>query len=282
MTEQNNGGQPAVESSKDYVLASEQEAAEQKPVETAGEPDKTDTQDDQPKPKKLGGYQRRIQNLSAENQRLAQELEQLRQAQNPQKAQTPEKQPAAAQVKADGEPDMNDFENVLDYLKAHQKWESAQAIKSFKETETKTAMEQKAAQEYQEKQAAFDERLEAIVDKVPDFYERAADLYRQGLVTPEMERAVLDSPVGEMVTLYYMAHPHEMQELVGKSEAQVYRAVALVEAKLVGVQQPVVGKQTRAAAPINPVKSSTGTQRSLTDDLPYDEWKKLRNDGLRR
>jgi hypothetical protein len=177
---------------------------------------------------------------------------------------------------------MNDFENVLDYLKAHQKWESAQAIKSFKETETKTAMEQKAAQEYQEKQAAFDERLEAIVDKVPDFYERAADLYRQGLVTPEMERAVLDSPVGEMVTLYYMAHPHEMQELVGKSEAQVYRAVALVEAKLVGVQQPVVGKQTRAAAPINPVKSSTGTQRSLTDDLPYDEWKKLRNDGLRR
>jgi len=282
VTEQNNGGSPAVESKSDYVLASEQEAAEQKPVETAGEPEKTDTEESQPKPKKLGGYQRRIQNLSAENMRMAQELEQLRAAQNPQKVQQPEKTPAAAQAKADGEPDMNDFENVLDYLKAHQKWESAEAIKAFKETETKTAQEQKAAVEFEEKQAAFDERVESIIDKVPDFYERARALYQQGLVTPAVESAVIDSPVGEMVTLYFMAHPHELEALHGKSEAQVYRAVALIEAKLVGVQQPVVGKQTRAAAPINPVKSTQGTQKTLADDLPYDEWKKLRNDGLRR
>lgn len=282
MTEQNNGGSPAVESKDDYVLASEQEAAEQEPAQDAGKPEQTDTQDDQPKPKKLGGYQRRIQNQQSEIMQLRQQIEQLQAAQNSQ-AQKPADKPAAAQVKADGEPDMNDFENVLDYLKAHQKWESAQAIKSFKDNETKAAQEQKAAQEFQEKQASFDERVETIIEKVPDFYERAADLYRQGLVTAEMERAVLDSPVGEMVTLYYMAHPHELQELVGKSEAQVYRAVALVEAKLVGVQQPAsVGKPTRAAAPINPVKSSQGMQKSLTDDLPYDEWKKLRNEGLRR
>lgn len=130
--------------------------------------------------------------------------------------------------------------------------------------------------------------MDGILEKVPDFYERAAALYQQGLVTPAMESAILDSPVGEMVTLYFMAKPEELAKLAQASEAQVYRTVALVEAHLLQgqagqqqAQQGTVKRTTTAAAPITPVKPSANTQASIRDDVPYEDWVKLREKSLR-
>lgn len=289
-----DGGQTAVVEQKtdDYVLASEQEAGapaggEQEQARENAEKDPNTEQPDQ-KPKKMGGYQRRIHHLSNENLLLRQQLAEFQQQQQqPAGGKRPEQQAAVAKAQ-DGEPDIDDFENVLDYLKAHNQWSSEQALKSFKVEQETTAKQQQAQAEYETKQSSFNERVEGLLDNVPDYFERAAALYQQGLITPSIESAILDSPVGEMVTLYFMANPNELAQLAQGTEAQAYRAVALIEAHLlqgqVGqqqAQQGTVKRTTTAAAPITPVKPSATTQSSIRDDVPYEEWVKLREKSLR-
>lgn len=291
-----DGGQSAVVEQKtdDYVLASEQEAGapaggEQEQARENAEKDPNTEQPDQ-KPKKMGGYQRRIHNLSNENALLRQQLMEFQQQQQQAAGGKRPEQNAAVAKAQDGEPDIDDFENVLDYLKAHNQWSSEQALKAFKTEQETTAKEQQAHADYEAKQESFNERVDALIETVPDYYERASALYQQGLVTPAMESAILDSPVGEMVSLYFMANPHELEALVQATEAQVYRAVALVEAHLLQgqgqqqqqVQQGAVKRTTTAAAPITPVKPSANTQASIRDDMPYEEWVKLREKSLRR
>lgn len=289
-----DGGQTAVVEQKtdDYVLASEQEAGEnaggeQEQARENAEKDPNTEQAEQ-KPKKMGGYQRRIHNLSNENALLRQQLMEFQQQQQAAGGKRPEQNAAVAKAQ-DGEPDIDDFENVLDYLKAHNQWSSEQALKAFKTEQETTAKEQQAHAEYEAKQESFNERVDALIETVPDFYERASALYQQGLVTPAMESAILDSPVGEMVSLYFMANPHELEALAQATEAQVYRAVALIEAHLLQgqgrqqqqVQQGTVKRTTTAAAPITPVKPSANTQASIRDDVPYEDWVKLREKSLR-
>lgn len=290
-----DGGQSAVVEQKtdDYVLASEQEAGapaggEQEQARENAEKDPNTEQPDQ-KPKKMGGYQRRIHHLSNENAVLRQQLMEFQQQQQAAGGKRPEQNAAVAKAQ-DGEPNVDDFENVLDYLKAHNQWSSEQALKAFKTEQETTAKQQQAQAEYQTKQDSFNERVEGLLDHVPDYFERAAALYQQGLITPSIESAILDSPVGEMVTLYFMANPNELAQLAQGTEAQAYRAVALIEAHLLQgqgqqqqqVQQGAVKRTTTAAAPITPVKPSANTQASIRDDMPYEEWVKLREKSLRR
>lgn len=288
-----DGGQSAVVEHKtdDYVLASEQEAggdAEAGDQEQARENAQKDTNTEQTdqKPKKMGGYQRRIHHLSNENAILRQQLMEFQQQQQNSAVKRPENNAAVAKAQ-DGEPDIDNFENVLDYLKAHNQWSSEQALKSFKTEQENTAKQQQAHAEYETKQSSFNERVEGILESVPDYFERAAALYQQGLITPPIESAILDSPVGEMVTLYFMANPNELASLAQATDAQAYRAIALIEAQLLQGQgrqqapQGAVKRTTAATAPITPVKPSATTQASIRDDMPYEEWVKLREKSLR-
>lgn len=285
------GGQTAVVEQKtdDYVLASEQQSGEtagddQEQARENAQKDPNTEQADQ-KPKKMGGYQRRILNLSNENQFLRQQLQEMQQGRPA--AQRPEQNAAVTKAK-DGEPNADDYDDVLDYIKAHNKWTSQEALKAFKAEQETTAKQQEAQAEYETKQSSFNERVEGLLEKVPDYYERAAALYQQGLITPAIESAILDSPVGEMVTLYFMANPNELAALAQVPEGHAYRAIALIEAQLLQGQnrqaqapQGTVKRTTTAAAPISPVKPSANTQASIRDDVPYEEWVKIRERSLR-
>lgn len=282
MTQVETGAQAAVVSkTDDYVLHSETVGGNaDAPGGEQGQEVKKEPVTEEPKPKKPGGYQRQIHRLSTENEQLRQQLAQF-QPKGGQQDGGADKNAAGKQ--AGGEPQIDDFENVLDYLKAHNKWANDEALKAHTSEQEKLRTEQAEAQVYEEKSADYESRVEAnILKSVPDFYERAQALYEQGMVTPAIEKAVLDSPVGEMVTLYLMAHQNELAALAEASEAQVYRAVALIEARLMTGRQSAQSqgtgqRQTNASAPISPVKPSANTQKSIRDDLPYDEWKKLRD-----
>lgn len=281
------GGQTAVVEQKtdDYVLASESgENATETEQDKAAKPAEENTNDEQSeKPRKQGGYQRKIFNLTNENALLRQQLAEYQQ----QKAQVNQPQAKTQpQTGASDEPQMEDYESVLDYLKAHNEWMHDRKYETRQKEQEAAAKQQKDQQEYETKQTAFDERIEQdILKSVPDFYDRAQALYDQGLITPAMENAVLDSPIGHMVSLYYMAHPQELEALAGMTEAQTYRAVALVESKLLQssapAQQNVNRRPTAATPPISPVKPSASTQVSIRDELPYEEWVKVREKSLR-
>ena len=200
------GGQSAVVEQKtdDYVLASEQEAGgdagadDQERARENAEKDPNTEQPDQ-KPKKMGGYQRQIQRLNQQNMELMQRLaayeKPAQQAQN-----EAQNKPAVAKAQ-DGEPSIDDYENVLDYLKDHNKWSSEQALKAFKAEQETTAKQQEAQAEYETKQTSFNERVEGLLEKVPDYYERAAALYQQGFIENDFGYGAAIASVIFVITL---------------------------------------------------------------------------------
>lgn len=267
------------ESTNDYVTYSETDIDASKeedqqvenPKEEAEAPEAgQDSDNEEQKPKKPTGYQRKIYNQQQEIAALQQKIAELEGKLNPQ---------PAKQVESDGEPNAADYENAMDYMRDLAKWQAQNSLAQYKLEAQAQAEQAKQIAEYEAKQNDFNARVAKIMETVPDFYERAQSLYDQGLVTPEVENAVLDSPVGEMVSLYFMAHPQELANLSGMTAPQVYREVALIEAKLLagnGSQQ-VAKRQTNAAEPINPVRAPATTQKSISDDIPYEEWVKMRN-----
>lgn len=264
----------------DYELASnelEADAPEPKKQPEPKEPPKTED----PKPKKMGGYQRRIHNLSQENTSLTQRNAELEQELARMRGgDTPKIQPKPKQ-QADGEPNPEDYDDVFEFLKDSNKWAAEQAIKNYKSEQETHAVNA----EYEEKQASFNDRVEStILQTVPDFYERAAALYQAGLVTETMEQALLDSPIGEIISLYYMAHQDELVELAQMTPYQQMSAIAKTEAKLQSAQQSRANPQPRRTAappPVNPVKKTARTQVSLSDEeMSYEDWKKLRERNM--
>lgn len=290
MTTNEDNSQPA---GNDYELASELENTQQV---ITGEESPEHNDDQQPveqKPKKMGGYQRRIYNLQNENAELRKMLAGLQQGD---KVQAPQQPVGTNKVQQstndDPEPKPEDYSDVFAYLKDQASWAARQESRQFREQFTSEQQKAVLEAEYEERQASFNEKVEAdILSSVPDFWERAAELYQNGLVTPALENAILESDVGHMVSLYLMAHPQELQTLVGASEGQVYRAVALIESQLKnGLQSNAAGRQavnnpqltnrtTQANRPIRPVRAQAKTQMKSPDEMTMEEFRQWREGG---
>jgi hypothetical protein len=185
--------------------------------------------------------------------------------------------PTLPNANPDKEPQVTDYPDVLDYLKAHQKWEAQEAIKQFQENQKKEAETKASETEKAKKVDAYNERLKPVLEQIPDLPDRVTELAEQGLITPQLENAVLDSPMGELLTVYFLQNPQELVSMRGLNEAQTYRQVALVEAKLQGqISQPVAAsKKTNAAAPINPIGKKSTTATKSPDEMSQEEFYQL-------
>lgn len=301
MTDTTNNSQTE---QNDYVLASELEANSQETVDTtATEPKKPepklDQPEQQPEKKKMGGYQRRIHNLQKEVEHwksLAAQQQPVQQPTQQQPVQQPQTKAGSQQSGSDPEPQPQDYDDVFKFMADHNRWAARQAVNEFKTQQQTEQQEAAANQEYEEKQLAFNEKAEAILEHVPDFWERAEQLYHAGLVTPHLENAILDSDMGPMVSLYLMANPQELQMITTMNEGQTYRAVTLIENHLksgagnmaqrptpaagqrVPNQQPVK-RTTQAPAPIKPIRAQAQTQETDPDKMSMEEFRKWREAG---
>jgi hypothetical protein len=253
----------------DYVLHSEEVAKEAKvtsPSENAETPGKEDDSDDgesSEAPKKKGGFQRKLERANAEIELLRTNLAKL----------TPQ------EVKApidDTEPTEDKFENVLDYLKAHQKWEVAQGIKSFQDNQKQAVSEQAKQLEYQSKVSRVDEQLAEAPDAYPDYLGKVQEMIETGLVSAELEMAVLNCDESAKVSYYLATHPEDLFALQGLSEVAVNRAIAKLEAHLEG-QGVAAVRTTRAAAPITPVKPNASTATKNPDEMSMEDYNAYRN-----
>lgn len=271
-------GQPAAETPKDDYVQHSVEAEKATAPEAPKEAPKEATEEPSSEArKKPGGYVKKLNQREAElaqererNAKLAAELEQLRSG-TPKQTETPKL--------ADGEPSENDYESYGDYIKAWTKWDNREAIKQFQTEQTRQAEEAKKNQTYDAKVQSHEQRIAALAETDANFDpavydQRLLEVMQKGLISQQLEDAVLDSDISEKITLHLLDNPQELMALQGLGEIALNRAIAKIEARLENNQTvKATVKMTKASPPISPVKSNSSGNTKALDELPYDEYK---------
>lgn len=206
---------------------------------------------------KLGKWERSlIEKERAEKAELAARLEKL------------EKQISGKSDPEDAPPKEADFENVMDFLKAERAYE----LKKFKEdlvkegeTKTETAKQQI---EFEEKRKAYSLREAAMIANNPDYLPRLIELNDAGYISEPLKEAIFDSDQGEKIALYLTQNPDDAAKISRLQGKELYRVVGMLEAHI-SQNQPEQAdsqvRQTKAAAPIAPVKSNSQGQKDIKD-----------------
>lgn len=215
------------------------------------------------------GVQKRIDELTRKGKeaeeraaRLAAENEQLRKATAP----------------VDTEPQLDDFQDYEQYVKALTVWTARQAVAETIQQQT-VRQQQEAAQAAQIAAAESFERkkLEAAA-KYPDFDDAIDNATT--IVTAAMADAIQDSDMSGDLMYYLAKHPEEGERLAKLTPGAVFREIGKIEVKLATPAKPA---PTAAAAPIAPVSGSAAppvNPNEMTDDqwLAY-ERARLRKQG---
>lgn len=227
------------------------------------------------------GMQKRIDKLTAKNhdyeavvQSLQDEMRELRQLRTASPAPAPTPSPASA----DGRPQPLPNEDPVDYIDRLTEWKIEQKAKA------QAAEQQKAAQQKTDQEVldAWNQRVVQAQAKYEDWQEVADNA---APIAPFAARAIMESNVGTDIAYYLANNPEETKRISSLTPTAQAREIGRLEARF--TEQGGGRKVSSAPEPIDPIgdKGTTGAvskQPSLDDpNLPYDEWKKLRNQQLR-
>jgi hypothetical protein len=306
---------PAKTSQKDdFVLATESQSAEPaiEPVETPAAAAATETEEeieieepeeiDEPEveidaskkdetngKKKKGGFQRRVDKLTREKADAQRELEMAR-AENAalklQKEKPVDDKTAKPTPDVSKEPKEEDFAEVKDYYKALAKYEVQQEQKAIQAKQREDAVRKEMADQRQ-----------THLDRMKDFEKSHSDFndvmenIRNVNAHQDIHDAIMSSEVGPALMYELGQKPEEFAKIVAMKPVDAVRAIGKMEAKLEAassagkVDKPATEvpakKVTTAPKPISTIQSKAGHIPSTRDDLPYEDWKKLREAELR-
>lgn len=249
-----NGGAIVNEAKK-----SELEAEQAKKDAEAAEAEKV-------KKQKPGKWERQLERERAEKAEMAARLEKL------EKLVSGKSDPAE-----DAPPKIEDFENVLDFIKAERDYELEKFKKSLAEERNKTDEVSKQQVEFEKKLQAYDLREAKIIAENPDYIENLTELAEAGHITQPMIEVIYDSDIGEKIALHLTKNPDEAALISTLSGPQLYRVMGMLEARLTSGNQSQENtgvRQTKAAPPINPVKIQSKSQKDPKDmdQREYEEW----------
>lgn len=294
MPAQDAAPNPAVE---EVVPGQELDETSRKSAADEGEKE-NDPEKEEKRKQATGGFQKKIQRLSAEKteaERRAEywEREALRRQQADHSA-----KPATKTEPEDVEPEPNDYANVGEYLKAVRAYDrkviakeaKAEALKEF---ESKSKSERQKTVEEQRNEA-WQKKLAAAREVYSDF----DDAYEVSFpTTPAMTEALLDSELGAHIGYYFTQHPDEAARISKLSDAAQHREIGKLEVRIetqLSKDKPERDEESdeeeadeapvkKAAAPLpkappppTPIKKSSPTDKGLSDDLDGREWIKRR------
>lgn len=261
----------------DENLSEDSDTAENDSEEQGTEGEDSPNEPKNDKPKKIGGFQKRISKLSARASSAEAERDYWREQalkRNAQEQQAP-KENSKNESKDNGEPNPDDFETNAAYIKACIKWEREQAIKAEKAESEKTQAKteaQKRAETFQNKINEF-KKEHADFDDVIDSCE--VDLSK------DLQSMILESDLAPQLMYDLANKPEEIERLNKLSDKALIKALGVLEDRLSknSESQKPKPKTTNAPAPISPVGAKGGaiSKKSLDDpSLSYSEYERLR------
>lgn len=258
----------------------DEDQSDESEADDSQEPEAKDSENE--KPKKKGGFQRRIDKLNQRASAAQQEAEYwkeqaLKGASGPKSAEKVET-PKADQA---GKPDPDKFETHAEYVEALTDWKievkdkakAAEARQSQLKTEQENAMK------------SHSERVNAFKEKTDNFMEVLENVDDLP-VSPAVQELIVTSDHGPEL-MYELAKNRAEYERINKlSPLAAARELGKIESRI-AAQSPDPKKTeskkiTKAPQPISPVGQKGGASEKSPDEMPYQEYKKWREAQLSR
>lgn len=229
------------------------------------------------KPKKKGGFQRRVDKLTRrahEAENRAAELEQRLAAQEP--AETPAEKPPVVE----GEPNQENFDSYEEYIDARADWKFEQRL----EQQRKEDRQKQATAAAQERAGKMADLADAARGKHEDYDEvlEAADDIQ---VSASLRDALVESENLPELQYHLVKNPAEVARLNALTPIAAAREIGKLEAKLTAappVEPPATPKPksaTKAPEPITPVGSGSSGSAKPLDQESYQDFKRRREAG---
>jgi hypothetical protein len=169
------------------------------------------------------------------------------------------------------EPNIQDYDDVLEYNRDIAKYDAVQAFKQ----ETSRLNTEKRIE-------SFRERAESVRAEKPDFDERLQSLNTSGLITPELDEAIMSSNMSPEVAYHLSQYSDDLMTLRGLPKDMLPKAMKAIEAFIKqGGEKQEQPRVTKAQPPITPPGMSVKTDRSINsysqeeiENMPLSEFNK--------
>lgn len=250
---------------------------EAEPKEVEPTKDKTteaETPDTEPKvePTEPKPINPRTAQRKAEKERLIREnaalAERVRQFEEAQKTASEPEKPKARDLSK--EPNIQDYDDVLEFNRDVARYDAMQ-----------TFQEQTSKLQLQKQTEALAERADVVREEKPDFDEKVGALVQSQLVTPDIEKAILNSPIGADISYHLANYGSDLMTLRGLPPESLPQAIKQIEAFIKKGGEQEKPKVTKAEPPITPPGVTTNVDRPLSsytqeelETMPLTEYKR--------
>jgi hypothetical protein len=242
------------------------EAADPQGTQEQGEVEHED------KPKREGGFQRKIRRLEEENEYWRQQA--LRTQQTP--------EPKPAEPAAEKEPDQNDFETLGEYLKAVRDYDRKAIARELKQEIAAEKQKEVVKTEEQKARESWMSKVESARSEYEDFDDVVFDDSLP--ITEPMQKALLKDEQGARIAYYLGTHREESARIAQLDPVGAAFALGEIKARI-AVQKSAAEPTPKAPPPVTqapppptPVKkTSPVASTSIFDAKDYKEYVKLRD-----
>lgn len=284
--EQNESGESDTQETE--VEESETDSASEEGADDAPESEDGKDETEKDKPRKKGGFQRRIDKLNAAKAAAQQEAEYWRRLALEKSAGDPKtsapKVEGTKPSDSEAKPKPDDFETHAEYVEALTDWKVDQKDKTRQAEAQKSKLEAERASVVK----SYNERKEAFVAQTPDFDDviEAVDGIR---VSPAVSQIILESENGPLLAYELAKDPEEFERICNLPPLACAREMGKFESKLAAkaseAKLPETKKITKAPKPIAPVTAGGkgSVSKSLTDpNLSQSDYEKLRREQMKK
>lgn len=243
-------------------------AVQKEGQETAQEVLTQENKPEQPKEESIPkGVQKRIDRAvrqKYEAEARANELERRLQ-QLEQQSRRPE------QTKVDGEPRLEQFENIEDYVSAKAAYVADQRIQQTLTARERAEAEKQAQAAQIQSAESWNKRVQLVTAELPDF----ADVVSSSDIRfkePLALEAIRESDIGPKIAYYLASNPDEADEIAGMRGLSAVRAIGRIEARLSSEKASV----TKTPPPIEPAgtKAKAVKTPDQMSDSEFAAWRK--------
>lgn len=232
------------------------ETQEDESDETEGkESEETESEEtEEAKPKKKGGFQRRIDKLNARYTAAQSEIEHWKAMALKSAGETPK--PGSVETKqapsTEGKPTPEKFENYTDYAEALADWKVEQKLKARDEAQAKSKLET----EQKTKLQTYAEREKAFAAKTED-YQDVLENVDDIRISPAVGQLLVESENGPELAYELAKDKKEYARINALPPLAAAREIGKIESRIASfaseAKKPETKKTTNAPKPISPV-----------------------------
>lgn len=258
----------------------ESEVSDSEGEETEEAEEELAAKSNEQKPKKKGGFQKRIDKLNVRLSQAEQEREYWRQQTLRNTQQTQAQEPV---VKTDvsKRPKADDFQTVDDYQEALTDWKVDQKIQAREE---KLRMDT-IKNEFQTKASEHSERVKTL-SRQKDDWEDVQDVFKRVQVSATVEQLILDAGDTSAELVYELGKDEEeLQRICRMPALQAAKAIGRIEARLSKPPTPPKKEQTttKTPKPPTPVRAKgTNAPKGFSREMTMKEYEAWRNSQQKR